>query len=87
MEDDPYLTIVAQMRGAAIETMRQAVFTGKVLSVSPLMVEVGGIVLSGADLLVNSRLLDGSVLSVGTAVGMVTADQQTWLVLCEVVNA
>lgn len=86
MEDDPYLSIVAQMRGAAKEAVPQTVFTGKVLSVSPLMVEAGGVVLSGDDLLIDRRIKNSLTLSPGARVGMVTADWQTWLVLCEVVN-
>lgn len=87
MEDDPYLTIVAAMRGTAKAAVTQTVFTGVVLSVSPLMVETGGLVLSGDDLLIDRRLLNSSALSKGARVGMVTADQQTYLVLCEVVRA
>lgn len=54
---DGYNGLLEVVGGAARDTQGQAVYTGIVRSVSPLTVETGGVLLSGADLLVNVQLL------------------------------
>lgn len=123
MEDNPYF----KMAEGRSETTRPALRMGVVTSAAPLVVQAGGIALTGADLYVNRLLLGygepvsllnvagtlnavndcpecsmsrleasggtlstsishGLGLAAGDTVALLTADDQTYVVLCRVVK-
>lgn len=59
MEDNPYSKILGIMRRQGQNAAPVTFSTGTVLSVSPLSVRVGGLTMSGAELLINPQLLKG----------------------------
>lgn len=61
MQDNPYNRFVQEIRGVAAGEQRTFFRTGVVTCTDPLMVETGGIVLSGSDLLVNTGLLQKTI--------------------------
>lgn len=79
MEDNPYSKIMemAQPQNAGLIMRR-----GTVRSISPLVIDVAGITISGDELYVNSDIL----FAHGDTVIMLTEDDQTFYVLCKVVG-
>lgn len=59
MEDNPYSKLIGMMREQGQNAMPLTFSTGTVLSVSPLSLRVGGLTMSGAELLINPQLLKG----------------------------
>ena len=57
LEDNPYNVILNTVRRDVAERSRSPVRLGTVLTVAPLTVQTGGLVLAAADLLVNPDLL------------------------------
>lgn len=59
MEDNPYSKMLGIMRRQGKSAVPITFSTGAVLSASPLSIQVGGLTMSGAELLVNPQLLKG----------------------------
>lgn len=60
MEGNPYSTIVEIFKGIAKDQIPVTFRTGKIVSVSPLRVETGGIVLESQEVYVNHELINNS---------------------------
>lgn len=61
MEDNPYSKLIGMMRRQGKKAVPLTFSTGIVLSVSPLSVQIGGLTMSGSELLVNPQLLPGYI--------------------------
>lgn len=79
-EDNPFYTLAQQIKSSA---NIQQINEGKVISVSPLLINCNGIQLDREDLLINSDLLVNS-LKVGSIVVLLTNDNQKFYLICEV---
>lgn len=58
MEDNPYSALVGALRTDTDSRIQDTWTLGKVQSVQPLVVEIGGQLMRGKDLLVNVQLLE-----------------------------
>ena len=94
MPDDPYISIIEAMHGAAKEENGNNgganVLTGVVKTVSPMLVQGPGIEITARELRVNHMLSfkeqEGSFdnrLKAGDTVLMATADMQLFYIICK----
>ena len=84
MQDNPYQALVQAVRSTVRELQPQTILTGEVLSIAPLRISAGNLLLDGTDLLLNAAL----EISQGSRVALLyTGDaEDKFIILCKVVE-
>lgn len=81
--DNPYFSLAEQLKKQGENNM-QSVIIGKIVSVSPLLINGNNMQLDQGDILISKSLLNYEFRT-GMDVLLLTADNQQFILICEVV--
>lgn len=91
MEGNPFAALVHELKSISREQVPVVFRIGRVASVNPLRVDVGGITVEKSELYINEALIwslsdENTGISIGDSVVLLTEADTTFYLLCKVVK-